>query len=103
MLGSPSSSSVFSDSVVAVAPLRPRGWLSGAGALEFGLRRFAEALRLGFGEGGIEQRRQMLVERLQFRPRGFRTGLAGRFLGGGHGGNMGGTGAGGREGRPQTA
>ena len=62
---------------VAVAPVRPRGWLSGAGALEFALRRFAEALRLRLDQGGIEQRREMLVERMDFGPRGFGVRRAG--------------------------
>lgn len=57
-------------------------------ALEFRLRRFAKTL-LGFHEGGIEQRRQMLVERLQFRPRGFGAGRPAGFFGAEMGGNMG--------------
>ena len=70
----------------------------GRRALEFRLRRFAATLRLRLHQGGIEQRREMLVERLQVGPRRFRVRRAGRLSGGGHGGNMGDSGGGGREG-----
>ena len=58
-------------------------------ALELGLRRFAEALRLLLDQGGIEQRGEMLAERMDFGPRGFAARGASGFLGGGHGRNMG--------------
>ena len=61
----------------------------GRRALEFGLRRFAEPLRLGLDQGGIEQRREMLAERMDFGPRGFGVRRAAGFSGGGHGRNMG--------------
>ena len=61
----------------------------GRGALEFRLRRFAEPLRLGLDQGGIEQLREMLAERIDFGPRGLGLHVAGGFFGGGHGRNMG--------------
>ncbi len=70
MFGSPSSKSALSESAVTAAPVRPRGWLSGAGRLEPGLRGFAEPLRLGHNQSGIEQLGEMLAERMDLRPRG---------------------------------
>ena len=55
------------------------------GALEFGLRRLAETLRLLFDQRGIEQLSEMLAERMDFGPRGFAARGASGFLGGGHG------------------
>ena len=60
----------------------------GRRALEFRLRRFAATLRLRLHQGGIEQRREMLVERLQVGPRRFRVRRAAGFSGSGHGWNM---------------
>ena len=59
------------------------------GAFEFRLRRLAEPLGLGLDQRGIEQRREMLVERLQVGPRGFGLQGAGGLFGGGHLRNMG--------------
>ena len=58
------------------------------------LRRFAEGLRAErlqpVDQRRIEQRGEMLVERMDLRPRGLGAGRAGPGLGGfGHGANMG--------------
>ena len=58
-------------------------------AFEFRLRRFAETRRLRFDQGGIEQLRQMVAERLQVGSRGFGVRRATGLLWGGHGRNMG--------------
>ena len=44
------------------------------GALELGLRGFAEPLRLGLAQSGIEQFGEMLAERMDFGPRGLGLG-----------------------------
>ena len=73
------------------------------GRLELGLRRFAEPLRLGLDQSGVEQLGEMLAERMDLGPRGLglwsgrlrsrlgpgRLGPGGGFSGGGHGRNMG--------------
>ncbi len=58
-------------------------------ALELRLRRFAEPLRPRLDQGGVQQRRQMLVERLQLGAGGFGAGRAAGLAGRGHGANMG--------------
>src|ERR1700733_1300254 len=66
----------------------------GEGAFELRLRRFAEPLRLGRDQSGIEQLGEMLAERMDIGPRrlGLRSGRLGPrggFSGGGHEPNMG--------------
>ena len=94
MLGSPSSSRVFSDSSVAGRAGQAARVALRRGALEARLRRFAEALRLLLDQGRIEQRREVLVERMDLRPRGFAMRGAAGLFGCGHGRNMGRRGAG---------
>ena len=75
MLGSPCSSSSFSDSIVALAPrhaARMRFRLENGG-------RFGEAGGL-FDQGGVQQRGEMVAERMHVRPRGLGAG----FWGSGH-------------------
>ena len=90
ILGSPSSSSAFSESADTAAPVSPRGWLSGAGVSNFGCGASPKPRRPFLPrKGGIEQLGEMLVERLQVRARrlGLRRGVG--FSGGRHGDNMG--------------
>ena len=64
MLGSPCSSNSLSASIVAAAPLMPRGCDSGA-ATNFACG--ASEKPAGFSlSAGIQQRGEMLAERLQF-------------------------------------
>ncbi len=75
------------------------GMIVGTRALEAALRHFAEAVGLGLDQRGIEERGEMVAERMQLGPRGLSAGGAGGFLasrffagglfGGGHGRNMG--------------
>ena len=59
------------------------------GRLEFGLRRLAEAARFGLDESRVQERRQMLVERLQVRARRLGGGRAAAFRRRRHERNMG--------------
>ncbi len=61
------------------------GMVFRAGRLEFLLRHFAEAVGLRFDQRGIEQRGEMVAERLQLGPRRLRLRRATRFFRGGHG------------------
>ena len=85
MFGSPLSSSAFSDSALAGAPVRPRGWLSGAALSNFACGASPKPLRLWLDQRGIEQLGEMLAERMDFGPRGLGLHAAGGFFGGGHG------------------
>ena len=90
---------------MTAAPVRPRGWLSGAGLSNLGCGAFAEPLRLGLAQSGIEQLGEMLAERMDFGPRGLGLGPGlgpgdlgpgADFRGAGMGGIWGNSGSGGK-------
>src|ERR1700722_8707725 len=53
MLGSPSSQSALSESAVTAAPVRPRGWLSGAGVSNLGCGASPNPCVLGTTRAGL--------------------------------------------------
>ena len=99
MLGSPSSSSALSESAETAAPVRPRGWLSGAGLSNLGWGASPNPCGLGSTRAGLSSSARCS-------PSGWTSGREAldlgpdlgrrRFSGGGHERNMGRIGGGGR-------
>ena len=100
MLGSPCSSSSFSDlAETGCAPVRRCGWLSGAGPSNFGVAIRRNPQYFGSIRAGLSNAAKMLVQRLDVGPRGFRARRPAGFAGGACGAIWGETRGGGRRGR----
>ena len=81
-------SNFFSDSALAVAPVRPRGWLSGAGP-RISARRLAETLRLLSTRAGLSSAARCSSSGWTSGRDAFECGARAGFRGAGMGCNMG--------------